>query len=99
MRRVLGDTNATGLATRAKPQPGFLSQMAPFITALGSDPKFMKWLSSQLGGGAPAVSPSMSGFNVGSSANDDWWSGQGSDAISDVATDIDWSELGDAGYW
>jgi hypothetical protein len=89
LRKVLGDTNATGLGTRAKPQPGFLAQMAPFITALGSDPKFMKWLSGQLGGGAPNVSPSMSGFPVGSASNDDWWSQQPADIASDFTTDLD----------
>jgi hypothetical protein len=100
LRKILGDTNATGLGTRAKPQPGALAQMAPFITALGSDPKFMKWLSSQFGGGMGATDPS--GFNVGSSVNDDWWSNQGADMASgatDMASDIDWSALGDAGYW
>jgi hypothetical protein len=93
LRKVLGGAQATGLGTRAKPQPGVLAQMAPFITALGSDPKFMKWLSSQFGGGKGMGSADPSGFNVGSSVNDDWWSGQGGDAIDAMPIDYYDTEL------
>lgn len=99
LRKVLGGAQATGLGTRAKPQPGMLAQMAPFISALGSDPKFMKWLS-QLGGGG----------GMGASAGDmsaatDWdnafsgYSGLGETASELPIDDIDWSSLGDTGYW
>jgi len=101
LRKVLGDTNATGLGTRAKPQPGMLAQMAPFITALGSDPKFMKWLSSQFGGG------SMGGLGASAgdmSAASDWdnafsgYSGLG-DTASSVLDNVDTTGWEDFGSW
>ena len=99
LRKILGDTNATGLATRAKPQPGFLAQMAPFITALGSDPKFMKWLSGQLSGSTPGINTANLP-SAGLSGEGDWdLGGIGSDVATDSLDNIDWGALGEAGYW
>lgn len=50
LQNVLKGMTGTGLGTRNAAQPGALSQLAPFISALGSDPKFQKWLSAQFGG-------------------------------------------------
>ncbi len=106
LQKVLGGMTQTGLGTRAQPRPGMLGQMAPFITALGSDPKFQKWLAQYFGGGkgqfpvgddyqvtdyAPSGSYDLSG---GSPA--DFYAADASDAVdfTDFADTMDYPD-----YW
>jgi hypothetical protein len=62
LQKVLGGMNQTGLATRNKPQPGALSQLAPFVSALGSDPKFQKWLGQYFGESSQNWDNDMNGY-------------------------------------
>jgi hypothetical protein len=83
LQKVLGGMSNTGLGTRSAPQPGALSQLAPFVAALGTDPKFQKWLSQYFGGATKGGADIMGGggdvaggsvpFDYGASTVDPGW--------------------------
>jgi hypothetical protein len=91
LQKVLGGMSGTGLGTRNAAQPGALSQLAPFVSALGSDPKFQKWLAEYFGRSSGAVQPDI----VGSPGDN--WSQQDFGAQPDImgSPDVDWGDFGD----
>lgn len=96
----------TGLGDRAKPQPGYLSQLAPFFIAAGmgggkgkgqdeGTSAFWDYIKKMFGGGG-----SGEGYEASDATGEDWWSGliDSSDSSDtswvDGLSDIDWGDWG-----
>ena len=92
LQKVLGGMSNTGLGTRSAPQPGALSQLAPFVAALGSDPKFQKWLSQYFGGSMSGAAQTDIVGDPGGS-----WGQQDFGAQPNImgSPDADWGDFGD----
>lgn len=89
LSNTLSRMSGTGLGTRAKPQPGYLSQLAPFFIAMGMN----SGKNGKEGGGSSSIIDLISkwfgnsgdDYSFSDAAGEDWWSGlyEPSDAVGE----------------
>lgn len=99
LSNTLGGMTGTGLGTRAKAQPGYLSQFSPLMMALGQKygPDFLKWLQNS---GLNPTSLGETGIGSSPTVNDDWWgNAPDTSATTDIPTDFDLSNFDFGDYY